>query len=140
MQTIAHRMWMTKSTIHIVDLWDVKVFYLNRFSFFRARIRQCRYSGWRRDANNTQIKHHWWWKLNRVFDELRITRDHTGPVLLLEEDNYVAEDALHILRVLQTRATTSCPKCEFFALGVHLNQKFVYRAARHDHVSYSYLL
>lgn len=31
-----------------------------------------------RTAKITQIKHHWWWKANRVFDKLNVTRNHTG--------------------------------------------------------------
>jgi alpha-1,6-mannosyl-glycoprotein beta-1,2-N-acetylglucosaminyltransferase len=31
-----------------------------------------------REARLTQIKHHWWWKANYVFDQLRATREHSG--------------------------------------------------------------
>lgn len=36
-----------------------------------------------REAAFTQTKHHWWWKANRVFDQLEVTRYHTGKLLLL---------------------------------------------------------
>lgn len=31
-----------------------------------------------REAIFTQTKHHWWWKANRVFNHLDVTRYHTG--------------------------------------------------------------
>lgn len=31
-----------------------------------------------REAKFTQTKHHWWWKANRVFEQLEVTRNHTG--------------------------------------------------------------
>jgi hypothetical protein len=31
-----------------------------------------------REAKFTQTKHHWWWKANRVFSQLEVTRNHTG--------------------------------------------------------------
>lgn len=35
-------------------------------------------------------------------DGLHITRKHVGPVLLLEEDHYVAPDFLYILRTMES--------------------------------------
>jgi N-acetylglucosaminyltransferase II (MGAT2) len=31
-----------------------------------------------REAQFTQTKHHWWWKANRVFDQLEVTQNYTG--------------------------------------------------------------
>lgn len=31
-----------------------------------------------REATFTQTKHHWFWKANTVFDDLDITRHHSG--------------------------------------------------------------
>lgn len=73
-----------------------------------------------REAKFTQTKHHWWWKANRVFNELEVTRNHTGLVLFLEEDHYVAEDFLHVLRQMQIACSTSCPQCNILSLGTYL--------------------
>ncbi|XP_023233550.1 alpha-1,6-mannosyl-glycoprotein 2-beta-N-acetylglucosaminyltransferase-like [Centruroides sculpturatus] len=54
-----------------------------------------------REAKFTQTKHHWWWKMNHVMDVLFITRNHSGPVLLLEEDHYVAPDFLVMLSLME---------------------------------------
>jgi hypothetical protein len=35
-----------------------------------------------REAKFTQTKHHWWWKANRVFDQLRATRNYNGELKL----------------------------------------------------------
>ncbi|KAL5283249.1 MGAT2 family protein [Megaselia abdita] len=73
-----------------------------------------------REAKFTQTKHHWWWKANRVFDQLEITRYHTGLVLFLEEDHYVAEDFLYLLELMQKRALELCPQCNILSLGTYL--------------------
>jgi hypothetical protein len=31
-----------------------------------------------RNATATQVKHHWWWKINTVFDRLTAIRYYTG--------------------------------------------------------------
>jgi alpha-1,6-mannosyl-glycoprotein beta-1,2-N-acetylglucosaminyltransferase len=52
--------------------------------FFRAIKMKCTNAlhpdlyGHYREAKFTQTKHHWWWKANRVFDGLQVTKDHTG--------------------------------------------------------------
>ncbi|XP_017848210.1 alpha-1,6-mannosyl-glycoprotein 2-beta-N-acetylglucosaminyltransferase isoform X3 [Drosophila busckii] len=73
-----------------------------------------------REAKFTQTKHHWWWKANRVFNELEVTRFHTGPVLFLEEDHYVAEDFLYLLAMMQQRTQDLCPQCNILSLGTYL--------------------
>lgn len=73
-----------------------------------------------REAKFTQTKHHWWWKANRVFDQLLVTRNHTGMVLFLEEDHYVAEDFLHVLRLMERTCKLSCERCNVLSLGTYL--------------------
>nr|XP_031847454.1 alpha-1,6-mannosyl-glycoprotein 2-beta-N-acetylglucosaminyltransferase [Nomia melanderi]XP_031847455.1 alpha-1,6-mannosyl-glycoprotein 2-beta-N-acetylglucosaminyltransferase [Nomia melanderi]XP_031847456.1 alpha-1,6-mannosyl-glycoprotein 2-beta-N-acetylglucosaminyltransferase [Nomia melanderi] len=73
-----------------------------------------------RESKFTQTKHHWWWKANRVFDQLSITRNHTGMVLFLEEDHYVAEDFLHVLRLMERTCKHSCERCNVLSLGTYL--------------------
>ncbi|XP_032596069.1 alpha-1,6-mannosyl-glycoprotein 2-beta-N-acetylglucosaminyltransferase isoform X2 [Drosophila grimshawi] len=73
-----------------------------------------------REAKFTQTKHHWWWKSNRVFNELEVTRFHTGLVLFLEEDHYVAEDFLYLLAMMQQRTKDLCPQCNILSLGTYL--------------------
>ncbi|XP_034179724.2 alpha-1,6-mannosyl-glycoprotein 2-beta-N-acetylglucosaminyltransferase isoform X1 [Osmia lignaria lignaria] len=73
-----------------------------------------------REAKFTQTKHHWWWKANRVFDQLTVTRNHTGMVLFLEEDHYVAEDFLHVLRLMERTCKHSCERCNVLSLGTYL--------------------
>ncbi|XP_014602701.1 PREDICTED: alpha-1,6-mannosyl-glycoprotein 2-beta-N-acetylglucosaminyltransferase isoform X1 [Polistes canadensis] len=73
-----------------------------------------------REAKFTQTKHHWWWKANKVFDQLTITKNHTGMVLFLEEDHYVAEDFLHVLRLMERTCKHSCERCNVLSLGTYL--------------------
>lgn len=60
------------------------------------------------------------WKANRVFDQLEVTRYHTGLVLFLEEDHYVAEDFLYLLKLMQKKAYELCAKCNVMSLGTYL--------------------
>ncbi|XP_048002840.1 alpha-1,6-mannosyl-glycoprotein 2-beta-N-acetylglucosaminyltransferase isoform X5 [Leguminivora glycinivorella] len=73
-----------------------------------------------REAKYTQTKHHWWWKANRIFNQLQSTASHTGMVVFLEEDHYVAEDFLHVLNLMRTTADKTCPQCELLSLGTYL--------------------
>ncbi|KAL0808870.1 hypothetical protein ABMA28_012540 [Loxostege sticticalis] len=73
-----------------------------------------------REAKYTQTKHHWWWKANRIFNQLQCTQGHTGLVLFLEEDHYVAEDFIHMLHLLRSTADKNCPQCEILSLGTYL--------------------
>lgn len=72
-----------------------------------------------REAAYTQTKHHWWWKANRVFDQLEVMRFHTGLVLFLEEDHYVAEDFLHILQLMEKSSPSLCQRCNVVSLGTY---------------------
>ncbi|XP_070159622.1 alpha-1,6-mannosyl-glycoprotein 2-beta-N-acetylglucosaminyltransferase isoform X4 [Polyergus mexicanus] len=73
-----------------------------------------------REAKFTQTKHHWWWKATRVFEHLSATRNHSGMVLFLEEDHYVAEDFLHVLRLMERTCKLSCERCNVLSLGTYL--------------------
>ncbi|KAG5899452.1 hypothetical protein JTB14_015305 [Gonioctena quinquepunctata] len=73
-----------------------------------------------REAKFTQTKHHWWWKANRIFNQLEVTRNHTGLVVMLEEDHYVAEDFIHMLRLMERNYKDSCKHCNVLSLGTYL--------------------
>ncbi|XP_050313561.1 alpha-1,6-mannosyl-glycoprotein 2-beta-N-acetylglucosaminyltransferase isoform X2 [Anthonomus grandis grandis] len=73
-----------------------------------------------REAKFTQTKHHWWWKVNRVFNQLEVTRNHTGLVLFLEEDHYVAEDFIHVLKLMERTCKEACRHCNILSLGTYL--------------------
>lgn len=47
-----------------------------------------------------QKKHFWWWQMNTVFNGLRITRDHHEPIAFLEENQYVVEDFMYVMKVI----------------------------------------
>ena len=72
-----------------------------------------------REASFTQTKHHWWWKANQVFDQLEVTKHHTGLVVFLEEDHYVAEDFLYSLEMLHKLSAEFCPSCNIMTLGTY---------------------
>jgi len=75
-----------------------------------------------REAKFTQTKHHWWWKSNRIFNELRVTKSYNGLVLFLEEDHYVAEDFLSILSLMKHERDLHYPNCDILCLGTYLKQ------------------
>lgn len=70
-----------------------------------------------REARFTQIKHHVWWKLNRVFDQLEATKNNNGYVLILEEDYYLAPDFISTFNLMRSKTIKECPKCNIFSLG-----------------------
>ena len=57
-----------------------------------------------REHDVVQIKHHWFWKISYVFEELKVAgglRDL--QVLFLEEDHFVMPDAIQVLRKLSEK-------------------------------------
>lgn len=44
----------------------------------------------------------------------------SGLVLFLEEDHYVAEDFLHVLRLMEEAVNRHCPNCNILCLGTYL--------------------
>lgn len=92
-----------------------------------------------RESKFTQIKHHWWWKAIRVFDELEVTKHYSGyynsgfnndilspiisssgSVIFLEEDHFVAEDLLHLLKLMKKKSREVCSACNILSLGSYL--------------------
>lgn len=73
-----------------------------------------------REAKFTQTKHHWWWKANRIFNELRATKYFDGYVIFLEEDHYVAEDFLHVMNLLKLEREAKKDKGDILCLGTYL--------------------
>lgn len=89
-----------------------------------------------REAAFTQMKHHWWWKLNRIFDQLEVTRYHTGLLLLLEEDYYVAPDFLLVLNQLYETSLNFCSYCNILSLGTYsekITSSNFYQVEMHSH-------
>lgn len=73
-----------------------------------------------REAKYTMTKHHWWWKVNKVFDQLNVTKSYVGPVLFLEEDYYVSPDFYHMLNLLYGNKMNGCKDdCDFITLGTY---------------------
>lgn len=72
-----------------------------------------------REAKYTQMKHHWWWKLNVIFDQLKVTRFYQGFLLLLEEDYFVAQDFIHVFKLMQMQTIKRCTMCNIISLGTY---------------------
>uniref|UniRef100_A0A0K0FSM7 Alpha-1,6-mannosyl-glycoprotein 2-beta-N-acetylglucosaminyltransferase n=1 Tax=Strongyloides venezuelensis TaxID=75913 RepID=A0A0K0FSM7_STRVS len=50
-----------------------------------------------RDPKLSQMRHHWWWKLNFVFEKVLKNLKIISDVILIEEDYYVMPDMIHVL-------------------------------------------
>ncbi|XP_028295759.1 alpha-1,6-mannosyl-glycoprotein 2-beta-N-acetylglucosaminyltransferase [Gouania willdenowi] len=72
-----------------------------------------------REAQVTQTKHHWWWKLHFVFERVGALQGYGGPLVLLEEDNYILPDFFHFYKTMVAFREKSCPDCDLLALGNH---------------------
>lgn len=70
-----------------------------------------------REAKYCQTKHHWFWKLNYIFDKVNVMKNYEGLVLLLEEDYYVTPDILTILQMMQNLQKKECKECKILAAG-----------------------
>lgn len=44
-----------------------------------------------------------------------------GLVLFLEEDHYLSEDFLHVLKLMKKKADDMCTKCNILTLGTYLD-------------------
>ncbi|VVC24498.1 Hypothetical protein CINCED_3A011678 [Cinara cedri] len=83
-----------------------------------------------REAKFTQTKHHWWWKANRVFNELDVVNNYSGPILFLEDDHYVAEDFIYMLKLMEKSCSIVCPQCSILSLGTYLKTYNFYGEAK----------
>ncbi len=54
-----------------------------------------------REAKFTQTKHHWWWKANRIFDQLRVTKSHDGNPLILFCLSFLCKERRMIVQGVQ---------------------------------------
>uniref|UniRef100_A0A915DWP9 Alpha-1,6-mannosyl-glycoprotein 2-beta-N-acetylglucosaminyltransferase n=1 Tax=Ditylenchus dipsaci TaxID=166011 RepID=A0A915DWP9_9BILA len=68
----------------------------------------------------TQIKHHWWWKMNYVFDGVVSRYGLESHVVLLEEDHVVTPDFCTSFIV--------CADCQVICLGTYLKTYKNYKA------------
>jgi len=98
----------------------------------KAQTLRCTNSKWPdihghyREAKFTQTKHHWWWKTNRVFNGLDVTKDFHGSVLFIEEDHYVSTDFLHVLDLMKKEKARLKQKVDIISLGTYL-KRFNYK-------------
>ncbi|CAG9813297.1 unnamed protein product [Phaedon cochleariae] len=88
-----------------------------------------------REAKFTQTKHHWWWKANRVFKQLEVTRNHRGLIVMLEEDHYVGRDFIHTLRLMEKTSKESCSHCNVFSLGTYMKTYNYYANSKKVEIS-----
>ncbi|KAF2889024.1 hypothetical protein ILUMI_17149, partial [Ignelater luminosus] len=79
-----------------------------------------------RNPQLCQIKHHWWWKANRVFN-LASLQSYKGLVLFLEEDNYVLKDFIHVLKLMEEIAKYPCRYCKFLAMANNWDTETFYK-------------
>uniref|UniRef100_A0A5S6Q056 Alpha-1,6-mannosyl-glycoprotein 2-beta-N-acetylglucosaminyltransferase n=1 Tax=Trichuris muris TaxID=70415 RepID=A0A5S6Q056_TRIMR len=73
-----------------------------------------------RNADLAQIKHHWWWKVNYVFDGIPSLRQYDGWVVFLEEDHYVSPDFLYSFNYFVEQLLSVCRSCHLITLGTYL--------------------
>eukprot|EP00096_Caligus_rogercresseyi_P004476 TRINITY_DN18751_c0_g1_i1.p1 TRINITY_DN18751_c0_g1~~TRINITY_DN18751_c0_g1_i1.p1 ORF type:complete len:466 (-),score=112.63 TRINITY_DN18751_c0_g1_i1:108-1505(-) len=102
----------------------------------KARDIKCTNSEWAdiyghyREPKFTQIKHHWWWKANKVFYHIEALKNYEGLVLFLEEDHYVSQDFLPVLKLMHSERSQVCPNCDIICLGTYLK---TYNFQRNGH-------
>lgn len=70
-----------------------------------------------RSSTLVQQKHFWWWHVNFVFDHLTVTKKHFEPIVFLEENQFILDDILFMLKVLLNLMPVNCPQCEIICFG-----------------------
>ncbi|KAH9637052.1 hypothetical protein HF086_013868 [Spodoptera exigua] len=73
----------------------------------------------KRNPEAAQSKHHWWWTVNQVFDNLEVTKSANVTILFLEEGDYVAPDFLYIFKLLKGIKLLQFPFCDIISLGAY---------------------
>ncbi|MGH0186640.1 UNVERIFIED_CONTAM: hypothetical protein FKN15_021967 [Acipenser sinensis] len=81
-----------------------------------------------REAKFSQTKHHWWWKLHFVWERVKALKDHSGLVLLIEEDHYLSPDFYHLLKKMWSLKNEQCHDCDVFSLGTYSHAGFSNKA------------
>lgn len=85
----------------------------------------------KRNASLILQKHIWWWTLNRVFC-LDAMVNYSKYVLFVDENSYIAEDLVHLMRLMQYALGEHCPDCrimnfvEHDSLGLHYDSHKAY--------------
>eukprot|EP00055_Hartaetosiga_balthica_P014257 m.77509 g.77509 ORF g.77509 m.77509 type:complete len:556 (+) comp8544_c0_seq3:955-2622(+) len=74
-----------------------------------------------REAQYTVIKHHWWWKLNFVFQRMPALKGHSGFKVLVEDDHVLAPDTIHML--LKVKGLPAMDRTHLVVLGDYDAQK-----------------
>ncbi|KHJ42642.1 N-acetylglucosaminyltransferase II [Trichuris suis] len=73
-----------------------------------------------RNVDLAQIKHHWWWKVNYVFNGIPRLHRYNGWVVFLEEDHYVSPDFLYSFNSIVDQMSSICQECHVITLGSYL--------------------
>ena len=63
-----------------------------------------------------------------AFDGIPQLKSHAGYKIILEEDNFVLPDLLHLLKMAPRVAARTCPDCRVLNFGMH-GEHFDYSAA-----------
>ncbi|XP_057678078.1 alpha-1,6-mannosyl-glycoprotein 2-beta-N-acetylglucosaminyltransferase [Corythoichthys intestinalis] len=72
-----------------------------------------------READVTQTKHHWWWKLHFVWERVQAMQGYSGFVVFLEEENYILPDFFQFYKSMIEFRENNCLDCDFLSLGNH---------------------
>ncbi|RWS20926.1 hypothetical protein B4U80_03197 [Leptotrombidium deliense] len=77
-----------------------------------------------RESKFTQLKHHWFWKINFIFRRLRVTKKFNGFVMLIEDDYYLLPDSLFMFNeMLKLTNDSNCIySLGFRGLGKEISQ------------------
>lgn len=54
----------------------------------------------------------------------------SGPILFLEDDHYVAEDFIYMLKLMEKSCSVACPQCSMLSLGTYLKTYNFYGEAK----------
>ncbi|CAH2981593.1 unnamed protein product [Chilo suppressalis] len=79
-----------------------------------------------RNATLAQVKLHWWFKINYVFNNIAVLENYRGLVMFLEDDQYFTEDLIHTAKFLEGIMAYECPECSMLSVGAERPQLYNY--------------
>ncbi|RYY35617.1 hypothetical protein EON62_02370 [archaeon] len=86
------------------------------------------------------LKNHWLWMLEQVYDRIPEFQAHMSDIMFLEDDMYLAHDALHMFRLLSYLRYTQCDDCwggaismSGFSKGAAANTSIVIQDGHSNH-------
>lgn len=73
-----------------------------------------------RNPTHSELKHHWWWTANTVFEKLSSSINHRGLVIFLNDDVFLLQDFMYMI-ISMRQVANFLPSYDFLSLDTTLD-------------------